>query len=161
MSEVPTLKHCQDWVNQRNISPFTGKRIKENGPTYKLLQSQAKRYGLIQSTVSPQPTSYKFTSESQIIAPPVVRKRTPSRSAPPKVKSAIRVRTKSGRSIDSTNKKASVRFDLSPQDPGELSTKFIRKVSEWVTKKYGMSQCEKEILYKYILAKCQEESVYS
>ena len=44
-------KKILEWVTNKNINPYTGKKIKENGPTFKKLQKQYKLY--IKNELSP------------------------------------------------------------------------------------------------------------
>lgn len=45
--DVITIEDCKMWIKNKTINPKTGRKIDENGPTYKRFQTMSKIYKLI------------------------------------------------------------------------------------------------------------------
>ena len=45
-NEILTLEECKIWMKNKTVNPRTGRKIEENGPTYKRIQMMAKMYKL-------------------------------------------------------------------------------------------------------------------
>ena len=46
-SDIITLTDCKNWINDKLVNPKTGRRISENGPTYKRFEMMSRIYKLI------------------------------------------------------------------------------------------------------------------